>query len=128
MVYFLNRVVAPVDFRATYAPTLVTDNTQIMKWALLDGEDLSDANGMRFFMYLYSMENMYNLVVPTDEAMMEYRDPITWGNSESVSGREVWEFYYDENRLSVCARVYGATPEGLKDPDALKRTVTSVGA
>ena len=126
VVYFLNRVVAPVDFRATYAPTLVTDNTQIMKWALLDGEDLSDANGMRFFMYLYSMENMYNLVVPTDEAMMEYRDPITWGNSESVSGREVWEFYYDENRLSVCARVYGATPEGMKDPDALKRTVTDV--
>ena len=126
VVYFLNRVVAPVDFRATYAPTLVTDNTSIMKWALLDGEDLSDSNGMRFFMYLYSMENMYNLVVPTDEAMAEYRDPVSWGNSENKSGREVWEFYYDQNRLSVCARVYAATADGKKDPEALKRTVTDV--
>ena len=124
VVYFLDKVVPPVDFRATYAPTLVSDNTRIMKWALLDGEDLSQPNGMRFFMYLYSMENMYNLIVPTDEALGNYRDPVTWGNSASLSGREVWEFYYDEDRMAVCARVYGALPDGTKDISALKRTVT----
>ncbi|MCM1109591.1 MAG: fasciclin domain-containing protein [Clostridium sp.] len=126
IVYFLNKVVAPVDFRATYAPTLVTDNTQIMKWALLDGEDLSDANGMRFFMYLYSMENMYNLVVPTDEAMTDYRDPVSWGNSANLSGREIWEFFYNPERLMVNAHVYGVDENGDKDVNALKRTITDV--
>ncbi|MDE7472314.1 MAG: fasciclin domain-containing protein [Muribaculaceae bacterium] len=125
VVYFLNRVVAPVDFRATYAPTLVSSNTTMMRWALLDGEDLSDANGMRFFMYLYSMENMYNLIVPTDEALGEYRDPITWGNSTNTNNREVWEFVYDADRKQVNANVYGATPEGLKDVDNFKRTITN---
>lgn len=124
VVYFLDKVVPPVDFRATYAPTLVADNARIMKWALLDGEDLSQPNGMRFFMYLYSMENMYNLIVPTDEALGNYRDPVTWGNSAAQAAREVWEFYYDDTRMSVCAKVYGALPDGSKDITSLKRTVT----
>lgn len=126
VVYFLDKVVPPIDFRTTYAPTLVADNTKIMKWALLDGEDLAhDTNGMRFFMYLYSMENMYNLIVPTDDAFKEYRDPVTWANNENTANREIWEFYYDPELLRVCARVYGATPDGHKD-DNLKRTITDV--
>lgn len=124
VVYYLNCVVPPVDFRATYAPTLVSPNVTLMKWALLDGEDLSEPNGMRFFMYLYSMENMYNLLVPTDEALAEYRDPVTWGNSSNTSGREVWEFYYDDDRMAVCARVYGTKSDGSKDELSLKRTIT----
>ncbi len=123
VVYYLNRVVAPVHFRTTYAPTLVTDNTRIMRWALTDNwDDLGDGNALRFYMYLYSMENMYNLLVPTDEALLNYRDPITWANNANKGNREIWEFHFDYEKQVPYADVYTATEDGEKD--AIKRTVT----
>lgn len=125
VVYYLNRVVAPVHFRTTYAPSLVTDETRIMRWALTDNwDDLGDGNALRFYMYLYSMENMYNLLIPTDEALLNYRDPITWANNSNVGNREIWEFHFDYEKQVPYADVYSATADAEKD--ALKRTVTDL--
>lgn len=122
IVYFVNTVFPPIDYQGVYASVLTADNTKVMKWAITDDwNDLSDTQAMRYYMYLRSMENMYNLLVPTDEALQNYREPISW--ARGVANREIWSFSYDEQSNSVKADVYGADAAGNKGD--FKRTVTN---
>lgn len=124
IVFVINKVLPPIDYKGVYASTLTADNTQVMKWAITDDwSDLGDSQAMRFYMYLRSMENMYNLLVPTDEAFHNYRDPISWGLGGSQ--REIWDFYYSTEQSRVVADVYAADAEGNKSGE-LKRTVRDI--
>lgn len=121
-VYVVNTVFPPIDYQGVYAAVLTDDNMNIMKWAITDDwSNLSDTEAMRFYMYLRSMENMYNLLVPTDEAMANYREPISW--AIGGSSREIWEFSYVKNLNTVVADVYSADADGNKA--SFKRSVTN---
>ncbi len=121
VVFVINKVLPPIDYKGVYASTLTADNTQVMKWAVTDDwTDLGDSQAMRFYMYLRSMENMYNLLVPTDEAFSNYREPISW--ALGGTSREIWDFYYSSDYSSVVADVYAADENGMKTGE-IKRTV-----
>ena len=121
-VYVVNTVFPPIDYQGVYAAVLTDDNMSVMKWAITDDwSNLSDTEAMRFYMYLRSMENMYNLLVPTDEAMKAYREPISW--AIGGSSREIWSFNYDKALNTVQAQVYTSDAQG--NPGTLKRTVTN---
>lgn len=121
-VFVVNTVFPPIDYQGVYAAVLTDDNMNVMKWAITDDwSNLSDTEAMRFYMYLRSMENMYNLLVPTDEAMANYREPISW--AIGGSSREIWEFSYVKNQNTVVADVYAADASGNKG--AFKRTVSN---
>lgn len=111
VVYISDKVFPPIDYQCVYGPTLTSNNTQIMNRAIQDGT-------MRFFLYLRSIENMYNLLVPTDEALQNYRDPISW--ARGVAYREIWAFRYVPADNAVVADVYKAELNGNKG--ALLRT------
>ena len=120
VVYFVNTVLPPIDYQGVYGSVLTDDNMTVMKWAVTDNwNDLSDIEAMRFYMYLRSMENMYNVLLPTDEALKNYREPISW--ARGGSSREIWSFNYDKATNSVSADVYYANEDGSKGD--LKRTV-----
>ena len=121
-VYVVNTVFPPIDYQGVYAAVLTDDNMKIIKWAITDDwSNLSDTEAMRYYMYLRSMENMYNLLVPTDEAMANYREPISW--AIGGSSREIWEFSYVKSQNTVVADVYSADADGNKG--AFKRSVTN---
>ncbi|MDE5847706.1 MAG: fasciclin domain-containing protein [Muribaculaceae bacterium] len=121
-VYVVNTVFPPIDYQGVYASVLTDDRMSIMKWAITDDwSNLADTEAMRFYMYLRSMENMYNLLVPTDDAMANYREPISWAIGGAA--REIWEFKYVKNLNTVTADVYTADADGNKG--TLKRTVTN---
>ena len=113
VIYISDKVFPPIDYQCVYGPTLTSDHTQIMNWAIQDGT-------MRFFLYLRSIENMYNLIVPTDEALQNYRDPVAW--AKGVSYREIWSFRYVPADNMVFADVYKADAAGNKT-GAILRTV-----
>ncbi|MDE6079268.1 MAG: fasciclin domain-containing protein [Duncaniella sp.] len=121
-VYIVNSVFPPIDYQGVYASLLTDESMSIMKWAVTDDwSNLADTEAMRFYMYLRSMENMYNLLVPTDEAMHNYREPISW--AIGGSSREIWDFNYVKSLNTVVADVYSADADGNKG--ALKRSVTN---
>lgn len=111
VVFIINKVLPPIDYKGVYASTLTSSATQVMKWAITDDWwNLGDSQAMRYYMYFRSMENMYNLLVPTDEAFHNYRDPISWaigGNS-----REIWDIHYSVEDNGVIADVYLADADG----------------
>ena len=121
-VYVINTVFPPIDYQGVYASVLTDDDMSIMKWAITDDwSDLSDTEAMRYYMYLRSMENMYNLLVPTDKAMKAYREPISW--AIGGSNREIWSFNYEKAANTVSAQVYTCDENG--NIGMLKRSVTN---
>ncbi len=114
VVFVTNKVYPPIDYQTVYAASMTNPGSKIMNWAIQDKE-------MKFYLYLRSMENMYNLLVPTDDALKNYRDPISWARGKSQ--RRIWEFKYaegDENPVSV--DVY--TVDDLGQKDKVERTIT----
>lgn len=101
VVFFTNKVYPPVDYQCVYAATLNSPVTKIANWALQDSE-------MKFRLYLRSMENMYNLIVPTDEAFKNYRDPLSWARGRG----EIWDFEMDEQLGQPYALRYEADASG----------------
>ena len=117
IVYVTNKVYPPIDYQSVYAPVMTNQNTRIMNWALQDHE-------MKFYLYLRSMENMYNLLVPTDEALQNYRDPVSWAKGKSQ--RQIWAFRYDETKdQPVTADVYAVNEDGTKGD--FQYTIDEVG-
>lgn len=111
IVYVTEAVYPPIDYQSTYAATMTSGDTKIINWAIQD-------KSMKFYLYLRSMENKYNLIVPTDEALKNYHDPITWAKAATGNGlatdREIWEFKYVPERNMVYADVYKTDAEGNK--------------
>lgn len=113
IVYVTNKVYPPIDYQSVYASVMTNGKTKIMNWALQDRD-------MKFYLYLRSMENMYNLLVPTDEALENYRDPLSWAKGRSQ--REIWAFRYDDTKdQPVTADVYSVNDDGSKGE--YKRTI-----
>lgn len=114
VVFVTNKVYPPIDYQTVYAASMTNEHSRIMNWALQN-------KTMKFYLYLRSMENMYNLLVPTDEALQNYRDPIAWAKGKSQ--RRIWAFKYDETKSNpVSADVYTVAEDGTKGE--LERTIT----
>jgi len=104
-VYISSAVYPPIDYQCVYGSVLTSSNTTIMNWGIQDAT-------LKFYLYLRSMENMYNLIVPVDEAFDNYRDPVAW--AKGVTYREIWSFKFVPDKNMVYADVYNVMPTGEK--------------
>ena len=101
IVYVTNRVFPPVSYVAVSAPTLVNENMKIMRWAI---------EQYGFDAYLLSMDSYYSFILPTDDALTHYVDPLSIAKGDP----RLWEFYYDEKSKRVKARYYKYDLESQK--------------
>mgnify|MGYP002621768717 CR=1 FL=1 len=91
VVYMTNRVFAPRAYSSVSFPALIhQDIMSIIYWAI-DDEDLS------FGPYLNSMDSYYSLFLPTDSAMLNYIDPVSYGETKQI----LWQFYFDSTASST---------------------------
>ena len=120
IVYQVNRVFPPIDYQCAYAPTLTSPLTRVMKMAI------DDNDALKFHLYLRSLENQYNLFVPIDEGMADYRDPITWAiwANGGVDKRETWSFKIQNER--IYADIYEVDADGNKT--VIKQTIGATSA
>ena len=94
VVYLLNRVFTPAAYSSVSFPALVNENTMnIIYWAI---------EKLEFEPYLNSMDSYYSFIIPTNDAMLTYVDPCTYGGTTSV----LYEFFWDNTRKSVGAHRY----------------------
>ena len=108
VVYILNKVFAPAEYASVAYPALAHESLMnIIYWVL----SVSDQNNKKntFLPYMLSMDSQYALMLPTNQAMMTFVDPATYGNKSNA----ILEFYIDmgepeeTNRLK--AKRYGST-------------------
>ena len=94
VVYLLNKVFTPASYSSVSFPALVNEQTMnIIYWAI---------ENLDFEPYLNSMDSYYSFIIPTNDAMLYYIDPCTYGSSTSV----LYEFFYDVDRKTVSAHRY----------------------
>ena len=117
VVYMTNRVFTPAEFASVAYPALSHPSAMnVIYWgisaaSLLSPTSKSLATKLNFLPYLLSMQSRYSLILPSNNAMLQYLDYASY-NTENVSSPTVLEFYYDErkgNDQKVQARRYQCT-------------------
>lgn len=95
VVYLTNKVFAPATYSSVAFPPLVhTETMNIIYWGI---------DKLGFKPYLNSMDSYYSFFVPTNQAMLCYVDPCSYGATTSV----LYEFYFNTDRNTVGAHRYG---------------------
>lgn len=96
VVYLVNKVFTPAEYASVAYPALAHESTMnVIYWAI---------DNLNFLPYLLSMDSYYSLLLPTNDAMLCYIDPSSYGTVDRLSGMEapsVLEFYYDRSKSST---------------------------
>ena len=107
VVYMVNKVFSPAEYASVAYPALAHESTMnVIYWAI---------DQLNFLPFLLSMDSRYSLLLPTNEALLWYLDPATYGGIDRLSGMEApsaLEFYFDATQSAdkrVQARRFNTT-------------------
>ena len=140
VVYLVNNVYAPAEYSSVAYPALAHPSIMnVIYWAMAFASLLpenSSYNGsalrLNFLPYLLSMNSKYSLLLPTNEAMLWYIDPASYGTENGgMESPTILEFYYDEKKAlqqRVQARRYDCIVDeegNITKGELLQSTVSS---
>lgn len=109
VIYLTNKVFTPAEYSSVAYPALAHASTMnIIYWAI---------DQRNFLPYLLSMDSKYALLIPTNDAMLYYIDPASYGgtntlkdqagnDSLTVESADLIEFRYDPTK-AMASRVQG---------------------
>lgn len=97
VVYMVDKVFAPSEYSSVAFPALIHQNTMSVIYWAIDELDFSP--------YLNSMDSYFSMILPTNNSLLRYVDPSTYG--ETV--QSLLEFYFDDDSKTVKARRYNCT-------------------
>ena len=102
VVYLTNRVFTPAEFASVAYPALAHPSTMnIIYWAI---------DQLNFLPFLLSMDSKYSLILPSNEAMLWFIDPSTYGNErDGMESPKLLAFEYDDVAKTVKATRYDCT-------------------
>lgn len=86
-VFLTNKVFSPTAFSSVSFPALINDNMNIFYWGI---------EKLEYFAYLNSMESYFSFFIPTNNALLEYIDPVSFGQSTT----KMLKFWYDRTALT----------------------------
>lgn len=107
-IYLTNKVFSPTTYASVSFPALINDNMNIFYWAI---------EQLEYYAYLNSMESYYSFFIPTNEALLQYIDPVSYGQTMT----KVYRFFYDPlaptdaERVKASMWTYDVTTSTLVD-------------
>ena len=98
VVYMTKKVFTPAEFQSVAYPALAHPTfMNVIYWAI---------DQLNFLPYLLSMDSKYSLILPSNDAMLWYIDPYTYGSEKNgMEAPNVLAFWYDPTRTSDAAKV-----------------------
>lgn len=96
-VYLTNKVFAPAAYSSVLFPTIVNEETMNLISTAIEE--------MEYNAYLNSMVATYSFFIPTNNGMLTYIDPVSYGQQKTL----MWEFHFDKTRTAhnqIYADVY----------------------
>lgn len=97
VVYVVDKVFSPSAYSSVSFPALIDQTAMsVIYWAI---------DNLEFTPYLNSMDTRYSLILPTNNSVMYYVDPCTYGENQET----VIKFYYDSKEKTVKAERYACT-------------------
>lgn len=108
VVYVTNTVYSPTAFVSVQYPTVVNRNMKIFKWAIEQNQ---------YSVYLNSLNAYYSFFIPTNNSLLSYIDPASYGKKV----QEIYRFHYDEKLSNpVWASVFAYDMEKQSVGDSLR--------
>ena len=103
-IYETNKVYAPASYSSVLFPAVIdTENMSIIKNAI---------DNLDYKAYLNSMVSDYRFFIPTNDGMLNYVDPVSFGQTLT----EIWEFHLDNSKASS-KQIYADVYVGEKDSE-----------
>ena len=98
VVYMTNKVFTPAEFQSVAYPALAHPSVMnVIYWAI---------DQLNFLPYLLSMDSKYSLILPSNDAMLWYIDPYTYGNEkDGMEYPDLLAFWYDPTKTSESQKV-----------------------
>lgn len=94
-VYLTNRVFSPTEYISVSFPALINETMSVFNWAIEQGQ---------YGSYLNSLDSYYSLFIPTNDALLTYIDPVSYGEVET----NLWKFHYRKDADSEDSRVWAS--------------------
>jgi uncharacterized surface protein with fasciclin (FAS1) repeats len=92
VIYITNKVFGPTSYISVLFPALINESMSIINWAVEE---------LEFNAYLNSQDSYYSFIIPVNDALKYYIDPVSYGKSKT----KLFEFYYDPTETDVVNRV-----------------------
>ena len=99
-IYITNEVYSPTKYVSVAFPPLVNETMKIIDWAI---------NDLQYHVYLNSLNSTFSFFIPTNNGMLEYVDPVSFGKSKT----QLYRFYYEpsnEESQRVWASIWNYDP------------------
>lgn len=101
VVFVTDKVFTPRSYSSVAFPAMIREETmKVIYWAF---------DNLDFLPYLNSMDSRYSLLLPTNNAMLWYVDPVSYGTNQTT----LLEFYYDKDYKEVRAARYNCTVDSV---------------
>lgn len=94
-VYLTNRVYSPTAYVSVSFPALINETMKIIDWAI---------EQLQYEVYLNSLNTYYSFFIPTNNSLLEYVDPVSYGKSKT----QLYRFYYDPTKVDKTQRVWAS--------------------
>lgn len=94
-VYLTNKVFNPVSYISVSFPALVNETMNVLYWGI---------EQLKYDIYLNSQNSYYSFFIPTNNALLEYVDPCSFGKTET----QLFRFHYDASAQTEGEKVWAS--------------------
>ncbi|MBR0036152.1 MAG: hypothetical protein IJP70_00760 [Bacteroidales bacterium] len=94
-IYLTNKVFSPTSYVSVSFPALIDETMNVMRWAI---------SQLEYRSYLNSLDSYYSLFIPTNNALLSYIDPVSYGETQT----QIWRFHYDYQAADESERVWAS--------------------
>jgi len=106
VIYETNKVYVAPEYVSVFYPCVIRDNDDLHYMYTVINNDNGVAGGEGFKAYLNNMGTMYSFIIPTDNALGHYYDPVSYKRTTS------------KDEPDACAYVFKLNKNGKIDADA----------
>ncbi len=97
-IYLTNKVFSPTEYVSVSFPALVNESMKIFNWAI---------EQFQYGPYLNSLDSYYSLFIPTNNALLTYVDPVSYGQTTT----QLYQFHYRSDVEEESSRVWASVWE-----------------
>lgn len=94
-VYLTNTVYSPTAYVSVSFPALINETMRIMYWGIEE---------LQYNVYLNSLNSYYSFFIPTNESLLQYVDPCSYGKGQT----QLMRFHYDASKVKKQERVWAS--------------------
>lgn len=95
VIYLTNRVYSPTSYVSVSYPAMINETMHILYWGIKQ---------LQYNVYLNSLNSYYSFFIPTNNSLLEYVDPVSYGKSQT----QLYRFHYDPTQVDENMRVWAS--------------------